>query len=77
MSDGFQPEKPYPPGRDSALSLSSLSIALVSALMVMMILALVPRLALESELGWFIVLGGGGLTFVVVYVIARIKEEKS
>lgn len=79
MSEGFQPEKPYPHDQRGSQRLTSVWVALLSALGVTMILAiLAPRFFVqESGTGWLVALGAGVLVFVVVFVIGRIKGAKS
>lgn len=79
MSDSFQPEKPYPPeGEEASEGPASIWIALLSALGVVMILAiLAPRFMQESGVNWWVTLGAGVLVFVVVFLIGRIKGSKS
>lgn len=79
MSEGFQPEKPYPHDQRGSQRLTSFWVALLSALGVTMILAiLAPRFFVqESQTGWMMALGAGALVFIVVFAIGRVKGAKS
>ncbi len=79
MSNDFQPEKPYASEPGPRRRPASVWIALLSALGVIMVLAvLLPQfLAQESGANWWITLGAGAVVFVVVWAIGWRKGAKS
>lgn len=78
MSDDFQPEKPHGRAPEPGRRPAAVWIALLSALGVIMVLAILsPRIIQESGLSWLITLGAGVAVFIVVWVVGRMKGAKS
>lgn len=77
MPSSFQPDDPHPDTRGAAtISKTSLATAIVSALMVIMVLAIIaPRAFGDNR--WIITLGLGALTLVVVLAIGYFRKEKA
>ena len=76
MSDDFQPEKPYPSAKGTGDRASTIWVAVLSALGVVMVLALVtPQVVGESQLTWLITLGGGALVFIIALLIGFRKGK--
>ncbi len=75
MSSSFQPEDPHPDARTPASPLAIITIAVVSALLVVMILALLaPRILTDYTNSWTITFGAGVLTLVVVLAIGFVRR---
>lgn len=75
MSSNFQPDQPHKKTRgEAAISKTAIATAIVSALMVVMVLAIVaPRAFGDSQ--WVVTLGLGALTLVVVLAIGFARNR--
>lgn len=68
MSNSFQPG-PSPPAKGSGAVAPVFWLALVSALMVIMLVAVAaPRAFSDYAAGWVVTLGAGALTFAVILI---------
>lgn len=78
MPNDFQPEKPHASAPGPERGPAAVWIALLSALGVVMVLAIIaPRLFAEWEAGWPVALGAGVVVFVAVWVVGRMKGAQS
>jgi hypothetical protein len=74
MATSFQPEKPHDPSKHSSGRSSYVILAIVSALLVMMLIALAaPQLSGESGTNWLLTIGGGVLVFAGILAYGTIK----
>jgi Kef-type K+ transport system membrane component KefB len=65
MATSFQPEKPHAPARGGRSGLTAVAVAVVTALLAMMLVALaVP--SQEEGANWLWTLGAGALVFIAV-----------
>lgn len=77
MSSSFQPENPHADARTPASPLAIVTIAVVSALLVVMILALLaPRILTDYTNSWTITFGAGVLTLVAVLAIGFVRRVR-
>ncbi len=74
MPSSFQPDQPHEKTRGAAaISKTAIATAVISALMVVMVLAIVaPRAFGDSQ--WLVTLGLGALTLVVVLAIGYFRN---
>lgn len=77
MSDYFQPDEPHADAKEPAGWGAILVVAVVSALLVVMILAiLAPRLVEDYSQSWVVTLGAGALTLVVILGIGLVRRVR-
>lgn len=78
MSDSFQPEQPYEPSRGTSGRAIFVWGAVLSALGVIMLLAVfLPDVFETSWLNWLIALGAGVLVFAAVLLVGLRRDGKS
>lgn len=76
MAADFQPEKPQPPAREEGALKSTILTAVASALVVVMLMALlVPRLAGDSQTNWALTVGAGVVTLVGVFLFSYLRRS--
>ena len=78
MATPFQPEKPYPPARHGRGRSSYVVMAVVSALLVMMILALAsPGLFGSQGIGWLVIIVVGVIVFAAIVIWGNIRGRNN
>lgn len=76
MAADFQPEKPQPAAREEGALKSTILTAVASALVVMMLIALVvPRFAGDSQMNWGLTLGAGIVTLLGVFLFSYLRRS--
>lgn len=77
MSDYFQPDEPHAEAKEPAGWGAIILVSAVSALLVVMILAiLAPRLVEDYSQSWAVTFGAGALTFVIILAIGFIRRAR-
>lgn len=75
MPSNFQPEKPNSPSQEGRSIITLLITAFVSALLVVMLFALVaPRLFGEGSVSWTVTLVAGGVVFLAVLLYRMVRR---
>ncbi len=76
MESSFQPEKPYESARRSTGRSSYVVLAVVSALLVMMLVALgLPQLTGESGTNWLLTIVAGVAVFLGILAYGAMKQR--
>lgn len=78
MSNDFQPTDPHPDtdGPTGASRKTIVVVAVISALMVIMILAIgSPRIMQQESIHWMLTLGGGALTAIAILTIGFFRRS--